>query len=301
MKSHQSRKLLKLQVSAGLANRLRSIDSAVLLSRILNRKLEIEWPINEHLGADFNSLFVTPADFSVFSKTAGFRVLRELLGSIPFFRREKCFLEIGHASLSRFPLSDDPRQFFLHQVPLEKVSSSCDDVMIRTDHAFCYPEDFLWLQPIASIQEQVERIACRFNDCAIGLHIRRGDHRLAAERSPLSTFLREVERVIDENPLATFYLATDDVGVRSQLFARFGDRVVTSGATICRNTVTGVQAAVVDLVCLARCREIWGSFGSSFAETAFHLGGGEFYLIDGGNRVFVRGDRKKKGYNMTVL
>ncbi|MCR5304301.1 MAG: hypothetical protein K6E33_07035, partial [Lachnospiraceae bacterium] len=55
---------------------------------------------------------------------------------------------------------------------------------------------------------------------------------------------------------------------------RFGeDRILTCGNKVLdRGDSSGIKAAAVDLLCLSMGREIYGSSGSSFADTAAHLG-----------------------------
>jgi hypothetical protein len=154
-------------------------------------------------------------------------------------------------------------------------------IHVNTVHRFLYPEDFSYLQPRARIQAQISQLTQKFSEHTIGLHIRRGDHRLATSRSPLEAFLVHIERKLGRHPDTKFFLATDDDATRSRLVSRFGEAIIVGQHLLCRTAEEAASGAVVDLFCLSRTNEIWGSYGSSFGETAYHLGNGRLRLIQG--------------------
>jgi len=47
-----------LKPQGGLCNRLRVVDSGIMLARALKRKLVVVWEENEDLGAGYGDLFV---------------------------------------------------------------------------------------------------------------------------------------------------------------------------------------------------------------------------------------------------
>jgi hypothetical protein len=69
-----------------------------------------------------------------------------------------------------------------------------------------------------------------------------------------------------------FFLATDDVNVELELKLIFGDRIISPPKDLSRQTVAGIQAAVVDLFVLAGTGRILGSYWSSFSEVAAWIG-----------------------------
>ena len=46
-----------LKTKGGLCNRLRAIDSAIILSKKIDKKLIVIWENNNDLGANFKDLF----------------------------------------------------------------------------------------------------------------------------------------------------------------------------------------------------------------------------------------------------
>ena len=85
-----------------------------------------------------------------------------------------------------------------------------------------------------------------------------------------------MEAVLDESPATHFFLATDDADgtTAAELRAAFGDRRILMSSTPvsrpaeARRTPAGMHKGLVDLLALSRCRQIIGSFYSSFSVWA---------------------------------
>jgi hypothetical protein len=284
-------KTIRLATSAGLCNRLRSLDSCVNLSRILDARLELFWPVNKALGASFFDLFEASSLFTVRqvrpyqSRLA--RYLARLGESIGVFQ---CFRDPESG-----PVGSIHGTKYFGSIPTKILSPFCRTVFLETDHAFLYPEDYSYLRPIKFIRDEIVRVSERLRPLTVGVHIRRGDHVSAIEHSPLAGFISKMEQHADEFSEARFYLATDDEECRAGLIDRFGDRIITQHGSVSRESVQGVQSAVVDLWCLAKCGQIWGSLGSSFSEMGFHLGAKELHYIDG-QELRLAAKRQKGAY-----
>lgn len=115
----------------------------------------------------------------------------------------------------------------------------------------------------------------------VGVHVRRTDNLSARRCSPLAGFVLEMRAIAEKSPHGPpkFFLATDDADgmTAAELRAIFGkDRVLMRPATTgspaaaeeARSTPAGMQAALAELLALSRCREIIGSFYSSFSVWA---------------------------------
>lgn len=110
----------------------------------------------------------------------------------------------------------------------------------------------------------------------VGVHVRRTDNASAKAHSPLAGFVCAMEAVLDESPATHFFLATDDADgtTAAELRAAFGDRRILMPSTPvsrpaeARRTPAGMQKGLVDLLALSRCRQIIGSFYSSFSVWA---------------------------------
>ena len=80
---------------------------------------------------------------------------------------------------------------------------------------------------------------------------------------------------IKEDPLCKFYLSTDSEAEEGKLKSLFGSSIITQGEKeLSRGKEEGILAAYVDLLSLSHCYKIFGSFWSSFSQTAVAIGGG---------------------------
>ena len=77
-----------------------------------------------------------------------------------------------------------------------------------------------------------------------------------------------------------FYLATDCPQTDRALRDRFGARLLVQGECVrARDTLEGMHAALADLLSLARCQRLLGSFYSSFSVMAALLGDGGIHRL----------------------
>lgn len=108
----------------------------------------------------------------------------------------------------------------------------------------------------------------------IGIHIRRGDHDICRRVNLTDEFCRMIDKEIERNPLVKFVLATDSREEEEYIISRFGNRIVTQGhKELGRDKESGIQAGIVDLLLLSKCRYIIGSEGSMFSRFAAWMGG----------------------------
>jgi hypothetical protein len=113
----------------------------------------------------------------------------------------------------------------------------------------------------------------------VGVHIRRGDNDASIQVSPLDSFLKRMQREVEQDPATHFFLATDDQPTERAVTDTFLGRVTTRGKDLARNRTAGVQDALVDLLVLSKCSLILGSYWSSFSQTAAEMGGVELEIV----------------------
>lgn len=117
-----------------------------------------------------------------------------------------------------------------------------------------------------------------------GIHIRRTDATEAIINSPVEFFIQYMERHLEDDPSAGFFLATDDIEVEEAMREKFGRcLLVNEGKTFGRDSKDGMEDALVDLLSLSKCNRIAGSYSSSFSETAARFGGIPLSIITRGN------------------
>jgi hypothetical protein len=117
-------------------------------------------------------------------------------------------------------------------------------------------------------------------DNMVGIHVRRMDNKASLENSPLGKFVELMTMEVEYDGQVQFFLATDDPATEIALAEIFPKRIVThSKESLNRNDPRAIRDAVVDLYCLANCRKIIGSYGSSFSTTAAEINNVEKIIV----------------------
>ena len=79
--------------------------------------------------------------------------------------------------------------------------------------------------------------------------------------------------ILQINPDAKFYLATDNDKTKMDFVGKYGNGTVMSNPRpASRNSLDGIKDAVAEMFILANASKIYGSFYSSFSEAAAIIG-----------------------------
>ncbi|MBR3731567.1 MAG: hypothetical protein IKN25_02860, partial [Spirochaetales bacterium] len=114
----------------------------------------------------------------------------------------------------------------------------------------------------------------------VGVQIRRTDNAQSIANSPTEMFIEYMQQELQTNPQTVFYLATDDMKVRSEIIRLFPDKVIYNQAeSVSRRTKLGMIDAMIDFISLSRCSKIYGSYWSSFCEVASDIGKNELVVV----------------------
>jgi hypothetical protein len=259
--------MIIVEPRGGLANRMRVLDSAMMLAKTIRAQLVVVWNIDTDLGAKFGDLFEPIPHVRVFCPDK-----KSLVG--------KFFANILHVAIKGVAhrVSDaeiqDGKQGKLTLEYLAKhkrLHFWTWEAFWVSDLAFCD------LHPIKRIVEAAKSIV---SDNMIGIHIRRTDNIEAIAKSPTQLFVDAIEREVSNDPCMKFFLATDDVKEEQFLQHRFPNRmVVHQKRSLDRKESKAIQEAAIDLYCLSRCKKIYGTYWSSFSETAAKIGGIELVVL----------------------
>ena len=266
---------------AGLGNRLRAVAAGVgLLGRREDLTLEVVWePEPEHgFGAWYEDLF-EPLEhprvrfrridevpelrsYRLGRGGPGGRALRRVSDWLPP-ARERRFAAIADLLPE------------VHTASAEYARRIGRAVVLDTCAQFTEPTVWDGFVPKAALRARVGEAADALGPDRVGVHVRRSDNVRSWARSPLSAFLAAMRAELARRPSTRFFLATDSEDVRTALRALFGpDRVRCAGrGAVDRDTVDGLEDAVVDLWGLANTDLVLGSYWSSFSEAAARIGG----------------------------
>lgn len=251
----------------GLGNRLRAIASAIEVARQEKAPLTIYWNATDNCQCRYEDLFTSELlpDVTLIENT-------KLTHSLASWRRN---LRLPHL-LQRFRYSQCLRKF--NYWPDNDIYSALKpegEVLLETCYSmtphYLPMAEWLHLQP--ALQQRVEEMASQFGPMTVGLHIRGTDHQLARQHSTLDLFLARIDQEIAAHPEVQFFLATDEAEAKRQLLARYPHRILTFDAPLRRDTLDGMQAAIVDCFCLSRTQRILGSYNSTYSSLAAEIGG----------------------------
>lgn len=258
---------------SGLANRIRVIISALAFSEKFGQGLTLVWRKDAALNCEFEDLFEPSKKFSVKKYGLYYKALNNLQSRALF--RDYIYRFWGKG----FTLLDKNFQEYVwstggNVIDYTKIPTGTKQFFIATCNEFYFDIAYnKYLRPQAMVQEKIHNTISQFNDKTIGLHIRRSDHIEAIQRSPLQLFINAVKKEIDDDSEANFYLATDDPVVERTIIQLYPERIYCQPKEFSRITKEGMQAALVDLYCLANTRKIYGSYFSSFSHFASRING----------------------------
>lgn len=267
-----------IDVQFGLSNRMRTLASAFVIARELNRKLVLIWKPDLHCDCEFDDLFpdhqLDVLNHNPFD-TSGMDFYNYMNG--PMRREGK--LRINHHT---------DRDIYIKSA----YSLDCELCDKAQEDAF-----LVSLKPLKVVLETVNKFDLSHN---IGLHIRMGggvnydldrwdsDEFLDAtgkelmnywrEKSHFRTFLPLVECILKENPGQKFFLAADMQMIYDVFNENFPGSISYYPRSIYDRSKEQQITALIDLYCLSRTKMIYGSNWSSFSEVASRLGNKEVRL-----------------------
>lgn len=261
--------------AGGLGNRMRSVASAIALTRDANTELRIIWFQDWGLGCRFDELFLPLSgvhlkEASLIDKCLLDRPRRKnffLPKYYEHFRFDDCFYEKE--------VTDLYYQGF-------DFLSWCRGRKVYLASCVCFyppviPKRFFDIfHPIPALQKRIDSITDSFDTSVIGVHVRRTDHSESIKDSPTELFIKRMKQ---EPETTSFYLATDSEEVKDLMKREFGNRIITSPRQACRNSISGMQDALIELYVLSRTSRIIGSSHSTFSESASEIGDIEFEII----------------------
>jgi hypothetical protein len=250
---------LELLPVAGLANRLRAMASAICGAEDTRRPLVIVWQQEYNI---YHGRAAKMFDLSA----APCKLVEAGFGGPPPYPHREC---LSPYDWTRFKEKDPYKPIYM-----------------KSYGHFHQSDPVRWVAALRSLHPHpaiVQRVDSLFSEweaaaggALVGVHIRRTDNRKAIQLSPSQAFFERMRSY----PQAThFFLATDDALERDFFVQAFPGRVHFGATTLNRDSEEGSVQAFVDLLCLASCREILGSAGSSFSEVAAAYGGCPLHII----------------------
>ena len=266
---------LDINAIGGLCNRMRAIATACRLASASNRRLRVIWHSNDELRAPFNELFCPlPDDITLYEPSD---VEYALKWEMP--RKKNLYASALYQTLAYKAVYSDTSNLIRYcgrdEALRQEICSMKGNILIISGLSiggYDAERMRMMFKPSQAVARIIESRTSRFDAHTVGVHIRRTDNVRSIEDSPLYLFVGEMERILRQEPLTRFFLATDDAGVMRELTGRFGDKLICGDDNVSRDTLRGMMHATADLWALASTSRILGSFYSSFTDLAAVLG-----------------------------
>lgn len=248
----------------GLCNRLRVIGSTIKLGIDYNDSIIIFWRKSPELGCSFEDLF----ENIVYNIPKGNLVIK----SVDYLEDEliqNIKRKIENERIYTDTITD------VEKFQKDYINNNGKGkFLLSTCYSFYdFSDEYDWLLPRKEIMDKIENIVRMFGKYCIGVHIRRTDHEISKRFSPNELFVKIANKEIEKNKDIKFYLATDDIEVKRYFIKLFGGKIVTNQSCFFnRGNKNGMESAVIDLYALSKTQKIYGSFWSSFSQTAADIG-----------------------------
>lgn len=248
----------------GLGNRINVLSCAIAFQRATKQNVTVFWEKTDDCYAWFDELFL-PID--------GLRV--ERLKN--FYMKSPGKAELWIPRLLRKFVYDKTfkARKLIENTNFADECSGEGKMFIEGNRPFCQHVETSMLsnyyRPVPQIQQAIDVFTSQYAPFTIGVHVRRTDHRDVIAHNPLEGYVKAMRQQLTEHPDAMFYIASDDENVKQYMCDNFPNRIITNSIALVRNSVQGMQDAVVELYCLGMTNLIIGSKGSTYSELAAKL------------------------------
>ena len=267
--------------SGGLANRMRAIASGLSLAKHTNSRLTVLWQKDKGLYADFTDIFKSedlPFNLKKFPS-----LIYNFLYEVP--RKKNLYIPSiinflqGNKRIYQIPSRNDFLK--MAESDLKDFVKRKHDVMIMSGLEFYgYDPDIMkdLFKPTSTIIKRAKAIIGE-KQPELAVQIRRTDNRQSILKSPLRLFEESINKEIEKNPNVRIFLATDDEEIKNSLSLRFPERIIFNRCKARRDTLNGITDALAEMIIMAKCKKIYGSYYSSFSEVASQLYGNELIVV----------------------
>lgn len=282
----------------GLGNRLRALGSGMAFARRSDRVLVLIWVPDQHLNCKYTDLFVTNDEFVT---SDGFEPgeqwpFRKARANDPAAEHVKWYNYMrinGTAPNTAEDEVKDDKDKHIYVSTCYVIQSPVTPFIIRTQSS--YWQVLRTLTPHIHVLRLIERFASYPMSSMMGIHIRGKsiksdiDGVTSAEYSEessrrtdywrnltkVNTFIQEMRRQPHDQ---LFYVAADQKEMLVRLEREFPSRIFYTARRCDSRDKSCLPFALADILLLARCSSLRGSYWSSFSELSVRIGGPRFLL-----------------------
>ena len=263
--------MLIIEPCAGLGNRLLGLGSAYSVAQRLGRELLVIWKREVGCNVRASELFALPMRVEEISENG---LKKEPIDHLRSNRIKKKY----RGQATRFLECDDVERIkkergfegLLAEIEREPV------IYIKSFGPICElsAESYHFLRASESIEKKGSLLFGQIDKTIVGVHVRRTDHTEAIANSPLGLFAERMRAELSEQPQTGFFVATDDELVKRELRGLLPEArlIFHEGGTIDRNSRSGLEDALIEMLALSRCKKILGSYNSTFSLLPSYIG-----------------------------
>eukprot|EP00890_Picochlorum_soloecismus_P003917 jgi/Picsp_1/4526/NSC_06747-R1_possible glycosyltransferase len=279
---YPNEKILILHAMHGLGNRLRALASALALSRLHDMKIILVWPWDEHMKANFTSLFIRPREVCHVVESLQVEYNQELFQShvkVYDYMDEK-------VKNSYIPIIDGTRFIYVRSAYILNAQGLKDDLIndalrglvpsIKVQgimSAIKLPRKYMHILGVhiraASISEETHSLP---KDAYSNEGRRYIEEFRSATRDAVPLFIQQAKNILKENPKIFMYISSD-IDIDPLILAGMPHAQLK---VPCKSReLRCIQIALADLMLLGKSKIFLGSFWSSFSEVAARIAGVE--------------------------
>lgn len=272
-------KLLIMHVMHGLGNRLRALASALALAKLHNMKIVLVWPWDEHMKAEFTSLFVQPRDVHHVVQS-----LQVDYDESMFQSYVKVYDYMDEKVKNSYISFEGSRFFYVRSAYILNAQGLQDDLI---------NDALRGLVPSVKVQGIMSAIKLpKQCNLMLGVHIRAAsiseetynlpkdayskegrkyiEEFRSATRDAVPLFVLQAKAILEKNPRMVMYLSTD-IDIDPLLLAGVPHAQLKIP---CKSReLRCIQIALADLLLLGESEVLLGSYWSSFSEVAGRIAG----------------------------
>ncbi len=275
-----------IKVQNGLANRLRTINSFLTLSKKTKRPLYICWQPGPGFSDEkFTDLFEEISELSFISEEEYIEV------SLQIFNIDLEVTKTINSLQYNYARKKEDIVKLIFNSPISYEGDSCLEYMFPSDFQY---ENTLYksLKPVPEIMSKIREIEANFDNNTIGLHIRKGDASRCPWRKFTSQTIEEFCDLLDSyDAKHSFFLSTDCRKTQDEIINKYKDRFKIyynpdkrfAESTDMYSSKPYQSDAVIDLFLLSRNDRVIGSKFSSFSTLAAKIGESQLIIPDGKN------------------
>ncbi len=266
--------MIKIIPTSGLANRMRAIDSALALARTTKRVVEVIWVKDKLMNCKFGDLFMPIENVIITERSC--MPIRYKEGKITNLFIPSLLRKVSkehHIPKSKASFMTDHKTDFQPYIKGKRTS------IVSNSQFHLNPTPYAQFKPVDKIKDLIREETISFDKHTIGIHIRRSDNQISIDHSPLSLFEEKIEKELYKNSEVRFYLASDCQETKQYILKKYPNKIITNTSNVSRNSKEDIERAVTELYALSKTQKVYGSYWSSFSETACRLSGIESITV----------------------